>query len=115
MTPEGETVWKFANPFKPAGGAPPNPNGAPKRPDAAAAAKGNAQDKSKDQRDPAAATSPHSADTKKDRSPAGPAHGTPRKQGNTLFRATRYALEHPAFAGKTLKPGKTVVEIRAGN
>lgn len=38
--------------------------------------------------------------------------GTPRKAGNTLFRATRYALDYPAFAGKTLKPGKTLVEIQ---
>jgi hypothetical protein len=38
--------------------------------------------------------------------------GTPRKPGNTLFRATRYALDHPAFEGKTLKPGKTLVEIQ---
>jgi hypothetical protein len=37
--------------------------------------------------------------------------GAPRRTGNTLFRATRYALNHPAFAGKTLKPGKTLVEI----
>ena len=36
----------------------------------------------------------------------------PRKTGNTLFRATRYALNHPAFEGKTLKPGKTLVEIQ---
>ena len=32
--------------------------------------------------------------------------------GNTLFRATRYALDHPAFTGKTLTPGKTLVEIQ---
>jgi hypothetical protein len=38
--------------------------------------------------------------------------GTPRKQGNTMFRATRYAVNHPAFEGKTLKPGKTLVEIQ---
>jgi pyruvate/2-oxoglutarate dehydrogenase complex dihydrolipoamide acyltransferase (E2) component len=38
--------------------------------------------------------------------------GTPRKAGNTLFRATRYSLDHPAFEGKTLKPGKTLVEIQ---
>jgi hypothetical protein len=37
--------------------------------------------------------------------------GSPRRQGNTLFRATRYALDHPAFVGRTLKPGKTLVEI----
>ena len=35
----------------------------------------------------------------------------PRKPGNTLFRATRYGLNHPAFDGKTLTPGKTLVEI----
>jgi len=38
--------------------------------------------------------------------------GTPRKPGNTLFRATRYAANHPAFEGKTLKPGKLLVEIQ---
>ena len=38
--------------------------------------------------------------------------GTPRKAGNTLFRATRYSLDHPALEGKTLKPGKTLVEIQ---
>jgi hypothetical protein len=38
--------------------------------------------------------------------------GTPRKPGNTLFRATRYSLNHPAFEGKTLKPGKMLVEIQ---
>jgi hypothetical protein len=41
--------------------------------------------------------------------PAG--RGAPPKAGNTLFRATRYALNHPAFAGRTLKPGKTLVTI----
>ena len=29
-----------------------------------------------------------------------------------MFRATRYALNYPAFEGKTLKPGKTLVEIQ---
>ncbi len=38
--------------------------------------------------------------------------GTPRRAGNTLFRATRYSLDHPAFEGKTLKPGKSLVEIQ---
>jgi hypothetical protein len=38
--------------------------------------------------------------------------GTPRKAGNTLFRSTRYAMDHPAFEGKTLKPGKTLVEMQ---
>src|SRR5262249_45921002 len=38
--------------------------------------------------------------------------GTPRKAGNTMFRATRYGLSHPAFEGKTLKPGKTLIEIQ---
>ncbi len=32
--------------------------------------------------------------------------------GNTLFRATRYALNYPAFTGRTIKPGKTLVEIQ---
>jgi hypothetical protein len=57
VTPEMETVWKFANPFKPVGKGPP-------------------------------------------------------KAGNTLFRATRYAIDHPAFQGKTLIPGKTLVEVQ---
>lgn len=39
--------------------------------------------------------------------------GTPRKAGNTLFRATRYALDYPAFEGRTLRPGRTLVEIEA--
>ncbi len=93
VTPESETVWKFANPFKPAGGGPPNANAAPKRPDTAA-------QKTK------------TADSKKAQPPAGPGRGAPRRQGNMLFRATRYALDHPAFAGKTFKPGKTLVEIQ---
>lgn len=37
--------------------------------------------------------------------------GPPRPQGNTLFRFTRYAIDHPAFAGRSLVPGKTLVEI----
>jgi len=43
---------------------------------------------------------------------AAPRGGTPRKPGNTMFRATRYALNHPAFEGKTLEPGQTLVEIQ---
>ena len=38
--------------------------------------------------------------------------GTPRKGGNSLFRATRYALDYPAFQGRALRPGKTLVEIQ---
>jgi hypothetical protein len=41
-----------------------------------------------------------------------PGRGGPPRMGNTLFRATRYALDYPAFIGKTLKPGKTLVEIQ---
>ena len=36
----------------------------------------------------------------------------PAGRGNTLFRATRYALDYPAFNGRTLKPGKSIVEIQ---
>jgi hypothetical protein len=95
VTPKGETVWQFANPFKPTGGGPPNPNVAPKRPDAAAQK-----------------TKP--AEAKKDQPPPAPppGRGAPRRQGNMLFRATRYALDHPAFAVRTLKPGKTLAEIQ---
>jgi hypothetical protein len=49
------------------------------------------------------------ADLKKRQAAAGP--GGPRRAGNTLFRAARYALSHPAFAGRMLTPGKTLVEI----
>ncbi len=50
-------------------------------------------------------------DVKKHQLAAAAGRGAPPKGGNTLFRATRYALNHPAFAGRTLKPGKTLVEI----
>ncbi len=43
---------------------------------------------------------------------AAPRPGGPRRPGNILFRATRYALDHPALRGRTLKPGKTLVEIQ---
>jgi hypothetical protein len=51
------------------------------------------------------------ADFKKSQIAAAAGRGAPPKQGNTLFRATRYALSHPAFAGRTLTPGRTLVEI----
>jgi hypothetical protein len=53
------------------------------------------------------------ADVKTQQLAAAAGRGTPPKAGNTLFRATRYALDHPAFTGRTLKPGKTLVEIEA--
>ena len=48
------------------------------------------------------------------RGPGGPppGGGGPRPMGNTLFRATRYALNYPAFTGRTTKPGKTLVELQ---
>jgi hypothetical protein len=46
------------------------------------------------------------------KSVAGTPTSRPRKTGNSLFRATRYALNHPAFEGRTLKPGKTLVELQ---
>jgi hypothetical protein len=49
-------------------------------------------------------------DFKKNQAAAGP--GRQRRPGNTLFRAMRYALDHPAFQGKTIEPGKTLVEIQ---
>ncbi|HWB11743.1 MAG TPA: aryl-sulfate sulfotransferase [Pirellulales bacterium] len=51
------------------------------------------------------------ADRKKRQLDAAAGRGAPRRQGNTLFRATRYALNHPAFSGRTLEPGRTLVEI----
>jgi hypothetical protein len=42
----------------------------------------------------------------------GPGGGGPSRMGNTLFRATRYAIDYPAFKGKTIAPGKTLVEIQ---
>jgi hypothetical protein len=85
VTPEKKTVWKFANPFKP------NPSGPAPRTATA------------DQKRAV-------ADLKKNQAAAGPS-GPPRT-GNTLFRATRYALDYPAFQGKKLTPGKTLVEIQ---
>ncbi|HEV2969316.1 MAG TPA: aryl-sulfate sulfotransferase [Pirellulales bacterium] len=41
-----------------------------------------------------------------------PGGGGPPRMGNTLFRATRYALDFPAFKGKSITPGKTLVEIQ---
>ncbi len=52
------------------------------------------------------------ADFKKGQLAAAAGRGAPPRTGNTLFRATRYALNHPAFAGRTLKPGKTLVELQ---
>jgi hypothetical protein len=52
------------------------------------------------------------ADFRKGQLAAAAGRAAPPKQGNTLFRASRYALNHPAFAGRTLKPGKTLVEIQ---
>jgi hypothetical protein len=49
-------------------------------------------------------------DAKKGNAPTRP--GGSRKTGNTLFRALRYAPDYPAFKGKTLSPGKTLVEIQ---
>ncbi len=51
------------------------------------------------------------ADRKKRQLAAAAGRGGPPRPGNTLFRATRYPLDHPAFAGRTLEPGKTLVEI----
>jgi hypothetical protein len=51
------------------------------------------------------------ADFKKSQISAAAGRGAPPRQGNTLFRATRYALNHPAFAGRRLTPGQTLVEI----
>jgi hypothetical protein len=44
--------------------------------------------------------------------PATAGAGGGRKPGNTLFRATRYGLDYPAFQGKRLTPGKTLLEIQ---
>jgi hypothetical protein len=43
----------------------------------------------------------------------GPPGGGPGgRMGNVLFRAVRYPLDYPAFAGKDLKPGKTLIELQ---
>ena len=42
--------------------------------------------------------------------PAGPGRGPPG--GTPLFRAYRYAVNFPGFAGKTLTPGKTLEELQ---
>lgn len=54
----------------------------------------------------------YKAEVKKRQLDAAAGRGPSRKAGNTLFRATRYALDHPAFAGRTLTPGKTLVELQ---
>ncbi len=43
--------------------------------------------------------------------PGGPG-GPGGRMGNVLFRAVRYPLDFPAFKGKDLKPGKTLVELQ---
>ena len=48
-------------------------------------------------------------DQKKDFGPQ-PIKGGPGG-GGSLFRANRYAPDHPAFAGKTLIPGSTLEEL----
>lgn len=53
------------------------------------------------------------ANFKKEQIAAAATRATRPRQGNTLFRATRYAVDHPAFAGKSLAPGKTLVELQA--
>jgi hypothetical protein len=40
-----------------------------------------------------------------------PGRDAPSRAGNMLFRFTRYALDHPAFAGRSLVPDKSLVEI----
>jgi len=42
--------------------------------------------------------------------PQGKGGGGPGPGG--MFRSYRYGLDHPAFQGKTLRPGKTLVEIQ---
>jgi hypothetical protein len=188
VAPDGETVWKFANPFKPTRSAPPSTNGRPKRFEVFANSTRDALGMTTDQRknldeidkeltakldkirsaeqikslaepDPNGAadfskqspgeylavfnrstlktTESQSKELQalqKEFSPkiatilteaqkaqiAGAKNNPnarnarrvpPRRQGNTLFRFTRYALDHPAFVGRTLKPGKTLVEI----
>ncbi len=188
VTAEGETVWKFANPFKPVRSAPPAASGPPKHFEAFASAIRDALGMTPDQRkkldqidkelnakldkilraeqikgldepDPndaadfskrppgeyltvfnrgtlkitesqreelqalqkefspkiasilTEAQKKQIADAKNSPNARAVGRGSPRRQGNTLFRATRYALDHPAFAGRTLKPGKTLVEI----
>jgi hypothetical protein len=51
------------------------------------------------------------ADGKKNTLARSAGRGGPPKGGNTLFRALRYPADHPAFASRTLTPGKTLVEI----
>ena len=51
------------------------------------------------------------ADFKKGQTNSAAGRGASPKAGNTLFRATRFALDYPAFVGKTFMPGKTLVQI----
>ena len=104
VTPDGETVWKFFNPFKPLSSTPQAAGAAPKRVEPKASSPKTATISTDTQKTP-------TADSKKTRPAPAAGGGASRTQGNTLFRATRYAPNDPAFASKTLKPGKTLVEI----
>lgn len=44
-------------------------------------------------------------------SPGGPGRGGP-PGGASLFRAYRFAIDHPAFAGRKLAPGKSLEELQ---
>lgn len=187
VTPEGETVWKFSNPFKPTANTGRPGNGPPKRFEAFPNASRDALNMTRDQRtkldeidneliakldkilnaeqiksfaepnpsditdlskrppgeyltvfdrstpkvtdaqrkelqalqkdfNPKIATlltdaqKAQVSDFKKGQRTTAAGRGAPPR-GNTLFRATRYPLNHPAFAGRTFKPGKTLVEI----
>lgn len=52
------------------------------------------------------------ADFKKGQAAAAAGRAGPPRAGNTLFRATRYAIAFPAFRGRTLTPGKLLVDIQ---
>lgn len=87
VTPAGQIVWNFVNPDK--GAAPPKdgPNfGPPGAGRTAPPALGAVA---------AWIGGPHA--------------------GGALFRAYRYAPDHPGLAGRDLKPGKTLVDVIAGD
>jgi hypothetical protein len=43
----------------------------------------------------------------------GPGRGGPPPGGTPVFRAYRYAINHPAFAGKKWEAGKSLEQLQA--
>jgi hypothetical protein len=101
VTPEGETVWDFRNPFggrsraepRGPGGPPPGSSPGEGRAGQRRGAPGAEDDPGPD-RGPGAGRGPG----------GGPERGPMGGMQGLMFRATRIAPDHPALAGKALEP-----------